>query len=238
MKNNSRVPRKHRPQGLDILFEDRDIIVIEKAAGLLTWSPHRDQRQTADRILTDYLRKGKARCRMRTYTVHRLDRDTSGLLVFAKSEKVQQQLKNNWRDTEKHYFAVVHGTLEQKEGTLSCYLAEDKDQLVYVTINKDEGKLAESRYSVLKETAGYSALDVMLLTGRKNQIRVQFADAGHPIVGDQKYGKKSDRFQRMALHAMHLEFDHPFRGRRMIFDSPVPEPLLSLVGGVAPAAGQ
>lgn len=238
MKNNSRVPRKRRPQGVEILFEDRDIIVIDKAAGLLTWSPHRDQRQTVERILTDYLRKGNARSRLRAYTVHRLDRDTSGLLVFAKSEKVQQQLKNNWRDTEKHYFAVVHGTPVQKEGMLSCYLAEDKDQLVYVTKNKDEGKLAESRYSVLKETTGYSALDVMLLTGRKNQIRVQFADAGHPIVGDPKYGKKDDRFQRMALHAMHLEFEHPFSGRRMIFDSPVPEPLLRLVGGVALASGQ
>jgi RluA family pseudouridine synthase len=232
MTINSRVPYRHRPKGLEILFEDRDILVIDKAVGLLSSSPHRDQRKTAERVLTDYLNKGNSRSHLRAYTVHRLDRDTSGLLVFAKTEKVQQQLKNNWPNTDKHYFTVVHGKLEHKEGTFSCYLAENSDQFVYVTKNKNEGKIAESRYKVIKEVAAYSAVDVSLLTGRKNQIRVQFMEAGHPVVGDKKYGKKGDRSARMALHAMHLEFDHPFNSRRMIFDSPIPEPLLRLVGGI------
>lgn len=234
MTINSRIPHRYRPNGLEILFEDRDILVISKAVGLLTWSPHQDQRKTVERILTGYLRKGNSSSRLCAYTVHRLDRDTSGLLVFAKSEKVQQQLKNNWSTTDKHYFTVVHGKLDPKEGTFACYLAEDRDQFVYVTKNKDEGKWAESCYKVLKEAGGYSAVDVSLLTGRKNQIRVQFMDAGHPVVGDKKYGKKGDRVGRMALHAMHLEFDHPFSGRRMIFDSLVPDSLLQLVGGLEP----
>ena len=232
MTIHSRIPHRHRPKGLEIVFEDRDILVIVKEVGLLSSSPHRDQRKTAERLLTDYLRKGSSASRLCAYTVHRLDRDTSGLLVFAKSEKVQQQLKNHWKNTNKHYYTVVHGKLAQKKGLFSCNLAEDKDQFVYVTKNKSEGRLAESTYQVLKEVDGYSAIEVSLLTGRKNQIRVQFMDAGHPVVGDKKYGRKSDRTGRMALHAMHLEFDHPYSGRRMIFDSPVPELLLKLVGGM------
>jgi tRNA pseudouridine32 synthase/23S rRNA pseudouridine746 synthase/23S rRNA pseudouridine1911/1915/1917 synthase len=229
MKKNSRSSSRHRRLGLNIIFEDRDIVVIEKEPGLLTWSPHRDQPKTAERILTSYLRKGNARSSARAYTVHRLDRDTSGLLVFAKSERVQQRLKNNWNDTEKHYFVVAHGSFEQPKGAMICYLAEDKDQYVYVTKKNGEGKRAESRYTVTNNVGGYSAVDVMLVTGRKNQIRVQLADAGHPIVGDKKYGKKGDRVSRMALHAMSLAFDHPFSGRRMIFESPVPESLSRLV---------
>ena len=238
MKKQSRAPRRHLSPKLDILFEDRDLIVINKAVGLLTWSPHRDQMQTAERILTSYLRKGNARSRLRAFTVHRLDRETSGLLVFAKSERVQRQLKNAWRDAEKRYYAVVHGNLKQKTGTLSCYLAENEDQFVYVTKDTKNGKRAESRYSVLTETPNCSAVEVELFTGRKNQIRVQFADAGHPVVGDRKYGRKGDRFKRMALHAMHLEFDHPFSGRRMIFDQPVPEDLLRLTRAMRPPEGR
>lgn len=235
MKNNPRVPRRHRPQGLEILFEDRDILVVDKESGLLTNSSHRDQENTAERILTDYVRKGSARSRLRVHTVHRLDRETSGLLVFAKSETVQQQLKTNWPETDKRYFAVVNGHLPQKQGTISGYLAENPDQYVYVTKNPAAGKWAETAYAVIKETPAYSALAVTLLTGRKNQIRVHFAHAGHPVVGDKKYGAKGDRSPRMALHAMHLAFDHPYSGKRMVFDSPVPAPLLRLVGGLEQA---
>lgn len=231
MEKPHRVPHRHRPKGLEIVFEDRDIVVIEKESGLLTWSPHKDQPQTAERILTEYLRRGNARSRLRAYTVHRLDRETSGLLVFAKSESVQQQLKEHWRDTEKRYFAVVHGVPRKKQGTVSGYLAENENQFVYVTKNEKDGKWAETRYAVLKETKSHAALEVGLATGRKNQIRVHLASIGHPVVGDRKYGAKVDRAARMALHAMHLEFDHPYSDRRMVFDSPVPPALLKLVGG-------
>jgi tRNA pseudouridine32 synthase/23S rRNA pseudouridine746 synthase/23S rRNA pseudouridine1911/1915/1917 synthase len=234
MKNDHRVPRRHRPQGLEILYEDRDILVINKEPGLLTNSPHRDQENTAERILTDYVRKGSSKSRLRVYTVHRLDRDTSGLLVFAKSESVKKQLQDNWPATEKRYFTVVHGQFQQKNGKISSYLAENQAQFVYVTRNAEAGKWAETVYEVVKETSVYSALAITLLTGRKNQIRVHFADAGHPVVGDKKYGIKGDRASRMALHAMYLAFDHPHSGKRVEFNSPVPAPILGLVGGLGP----
>ncbi|MCF7817761.1 MAG: RluA family pseudouridine synthase [Kiritimatiellales bacterium] len=232
MKNTPRVPRRHRPKKLEILYEDRDIVVIDKEAGLLTNSPHRDEENTAERFLTDYVRKGNSKSRLRVYTVHRLDRDTSGLLVFAKSESVKQKLQDNWPATEKRYFAVVHGHLEQKHGKISGYLAENQAQFVYVTRSIEAGKWSETAFEVLKETAAYSALSITLLTGRKNQIRVHFADAGHPVVGDKKYGVKGDRASRMALHAMHLAFDHPYSGKRVEFVAPVPAPILRLVGGL------
>lgn len=228
MTNHSRPPRRSPSPKLEILFEDRDIIVINKSTGLLTWSPHRDQMQTAERILTHYLRKGSSRSRLRALTVHRLDRETSGLLVFAKSEQVQQQIKGNWCNTDKRYFAVVHGQLKHPAATLTDYLIEDQDQFVHVTKNEQVGKRAESQYKVLSVTPKYSSIEVRLLTGRKNQIRVQFSHAGHPIVGDRKYGRTGDRFARMALHATHLEFNHPFSGRRMVFDASIPDCLLQL----------
>lgn len=230
MENKHPIPRRHRPYGLDILYEDHDILVIEKIAGLLTNSPHRDQSRTAERILTNYVRKGNQRSRLQVFTVHRLDRDTSGLLLFAKSETVQQQLKNDWPSTEKRYFAVIHGHLKEKQGTLSGWLTENSDQFVHTTTDPTIGEWAETDYTILKETPRYSALSATLRTGRKNQIRVQFSEAGHPVVGDPKYGLKGDGVKRMALHAAHLEFNHPTTGRRMPFDSPVPEFLRQLLG--------
>lgn len=232
MKNTKRTSSRHKPQGLKILHEDRDILVIVKEPGLLSWSPHQDQSLTAERILTDYLRKGNSRSKLRAYTVHRLDRDTSGLLLFAKSEKVKDQLKDNWPQTDKLYFAVVHGHLPQPMGEIKGYLTENTAQIVHFTHDKLKGKWSESHYRVLKQSPKFSAVEVRLITGRKNQIRVHFADAGHPIVGDTKYGDKKQRTERMALHAMHLEFDHPFSGKRMVFDSPPPASLLQLIDGL------
>jgi RluA family pseudouridine synthase len=211
-----------RPKGLEIVYEDRDLIVVNKDAGLLTMSFHRDQFETAERLLTEYLRKGAARSRLRAFVVHRLDRETSGLLVFAKTEEAQQTLKKNWESVEKEYRAVVHGTLKEKSGTVSGYLAEDKDQFVY-SCGQTEGRWAQTQYDVLRENKLFSELTVNLLTGRKNQIRVHFADLGHPVVGDAKYGPKGKKFERMALHSRRLAFNHPHSGKRMIFEAPVPQ---------------
>lgn len=221
--------RHRRMPGLEVIYEDRDLLVICKQPGLLTMSYHRDQDETAERMLTSYLRKGQSRSRLRAYTVHRLDRETSGLLVFAKTEAVQQKLKNNWPETEKCYTAVVHGHLAEKEGTISGYLAENEDQFVHFTQNAEKGKWSETRYRVVKENERFSELDISLVTGRKNQIRVHFAEAGHPVVGDVKYGKKGDRAPRMALHARYLSFPHPFSGKRMEFEAPVPEEIQRLM---------
>jgi tRNA pseudouridine32 synthase/23S rRNA pseudouridine746 synthase/23S rRNA pseudouridine1911/1915/1917 synthase len=217
-----KTPRKHRPRGLEIIYEDRDLLVINKEVGLLTMSFHRDESQTAERILTDYLRKGAARSRLRAFVVHRLDRETSGLLIFAKTEAVQQHLKDHWKEVDKEYRAVVHGTLKDKSGTVSGYLAEDDDQFVYST-DQTHGKWSETQYEVIRENKLFSELKINLLTGRKNQIRVHFADLGHPVVGDVKYGPKGKKFERMALHSRSIAFNHPHSGKRMVFEAPVPE---------------
>jgi RluA family pseudouridine synthase len=217
-----KMPRKHRPRGLEIVYEDRDLLVINKEPGLLTMSFHRDEMQTAECILTAYLRKGAARSRLRAYVVHRLDRETSGLLIFAKTEAVQQHLKDHWKEVEKEYLAVVHGSLAEKSGTLSSYLAENDDQFVYST-DQTKGKWSETQYRVMRENKNFSELKINLLTGRKNQIRVHFSELGHPVVGDTKYGPKGRKFERMALHSRSIAFNHPHNGKRMVFEAPGPE---------------
>jgi RluA family pseudouridine synthase len=223
-------PNHHAPKGLQILHEDLDLLVVCKEPGLLTTSYDGDRNATAERLLTSYLRKGSNRSWLRAYTVHRLDRETSGLLIFAKSAAVQQQLKGNWEAVEKHYTAVVHGCLAEKSGTFAGYLTENADQFVYSTPDAAMGKWSETLYRVIKETPRFSLLDITLLTGRKNQIRVHLAEAGHPVAGDAKYGKKGDRIARMALHARTLSFPHPHDGRPMQFEAPVPATILGLVG--------
>lgn len=233
MSSRRNTSNRHRLNGVRILHEDPDILVICKDPGLLTNSYEGDRNPTAERILTGYLRKGSNRAWIRAYTVHRLDRETSGLLIFAKSAAVQQQLKDNWKAVEKHYTAVVHGTLDKKSGRFAGYLAEDGDQFVASVADAARGKWAETLYRVVKETPRFSLLDVTLLTGRKNQIRVHLAEAGHPIAGDPKYGKKGDRITPMALHARTLAFPHPHDGRRMEFEAPVPAAMLRLMDSSA-----
>ncbi len=229
MNNKRKTPSRGRRGRFQILHEDQDLLVICKDPGLLTNSYKGDRKPTAERMLTGYLRKGSSRSWIRAYTVHRLDRETSGLLIFAKSEAVQQKLKENWKAVEKHYTAVVHGSIDEKNGKFASYLAENDDQFVYSTGDAAKGKWSETLYRVVKETPRFSLLDITLLTGRKNQIRVHLAEAGHPVAGDAKYGKKRDRVTRMALHARTLSFPHPHNGRRMVFEAPVPVAILGLV---------
>ncbi len=230
------IPARHRPRGLEILHEDRDILVINKEPGLLTVSYRRDEMRTAERILTNFLRKGNSRSSLQAYVVHRLDRETSGLLVFAKSPQAQSRLKDNWKQAEKSYLAIVHGHLLAKSGTFSSRLAEDDDQFVYSVNDPGAGRLAETKYDVIRETRSTSVVRVTLLTGRKNQIRVHFAEAGHPVVGDPKYGRPDSARIRMALHAKFLAFPHPHRGERIAFDTGIPEYFQRLAGGLDEAA--
>jgi len=228
---------KHQPRGLAILHEDRDIIVVEKPCGLLTIGTDRDKTRTAHTILNEYVRKGDPRSRNRVYIVHRLDRETSGILVFAKSEAAKIFLQENWQDTEKRYLAIVHGSLAEKTGTISSYLAENSAFTVYSTPDPAAGKLSHTEYTVLKEAKGLSLLEIRLLTGRKHQIRVHLSERGHPIVGDKKYGKASDGHPTLALHARSLSFTHPVSGRRLTFATGIPDFFTRLVGNLdAPAA--
>jgi len=215
--------RSHLPRGLGILYEDEDLLVVDKPAGRLTVGTAMQRERQAHAVLTDYVRKGCAKSRKRIFIVHRLDQWTSGVLIFAKSEAVKERLQEKWKDTEKMYLAVVHGRLSPAEGVIRSYLAENRAYKVYSTKNAGEGKLSQTAYRVLEESGQYSLVEVRLLTGRKNQIRVHRADHGNPVVGDRKYGYPDDGQKRLALHARSISFTHPVSGERMTFEAAAPE---------------
>ncbi|MGD0785557.1 MAG: RluA family pseudouridine synthase [Sedimentisphaerales bacterium] len=222
MPKKKRSTNRHLPKDLQILYEDDYLLVIDKPAGLLTVQTETNKTRTAQYILTDYVRKGNYKSRNKIFTVHRLDQWTSGVLIFAKSEEIKMQLQAQWKDTEKKYIAIVHGRMPQKEGIISSYLAENKAFVVYSTTDPAKGKLAQTAYKVLKETPGFSMLEINLLTGRKNQIRVHLTDKGCPIVGDRKYGKSGDDYKRLALHSKSISFKHPVTGKQMTFETRLP----------------
>jgi tRNA pseudouridine32 synthase/23S rRNA pseudouridine746 synthase/23S rRNA pseudouridine1911/1915/1917 synthase len=233
MHDKPKVRSRHAPKGVEILHDDRDIIVVDKAPGLLTIGTDREKSRTAYFALTDYVRKGNSKSRKHVFIVHRLDREVSGVLVFAKSPEAKEYLQTHWDEAEKIYFAVVHGHIAHKAGTLTSYLTENTSHVVHATTNRRVGKLSTTQYTVLKETKEFSLLQVRLLTGRKHQIRVHLADAGIPIVGDKKYGKGNDRqYRRIALHALSLTFPHPFSRERVTFTTEVPSYFKKLVGEV------
>ncbi len=232
-----RPPTKHQPKGLTILYEDKDIIVVEKPSGLLTIGTDRDKSRTVHTILNEYVRKGDPRSRNRIYIVHRLDRETSGILILAKSEAAKMYLQEHWQDNDKRYLAVVHGKLAEKSGTITSYLAENSAFTVYSTDAPALGKLSHTEYGVLKETGRFSLLEIRLLTGRKHQIRVHLSEKGNPVVGDRKYGKGNEVHGTLALHARSLSFTHPVSGKRLTFETGIPDYFTRLVGSIEkPAA--
>jgi len=214
--------KRHLPQDLEIIYEDDDILVVDKPAGLLTIATDNNKTRTAYYMLTDYILKGQTKSRNRIFIVHRIDQFTSGLLVFAKTEEAKFRLQSHWPDTQKKYIAMVYGRLNKKQNVITSYLAESKAYVVYSTKDTKKGRLAQTAYKVLKETDRFSLLEINLLTGRKNQIRVHLADIKHPVVGDRKYGKPKDPFRRLALHAKSLSFNHPSTGRLMTFETTLP----------------
>jgi RluA family pseudouridine synthase len=230
MRKGSMSSAKFLPGGLVIVHEDRDVLVVDKPAGLLTIATDRDKSRTAYFILTDYVRKGSARSQKRLFIVHRLDRETSGILVFAKNEEAKIRLQGQWGETEKAYLAVVHGKLEKTSDTIATYLAENNAHVVYSTPDARKGKLSRTVYRVLGERKGFSLLEVTLLTGRKHQIRVHLAGIGHPIVGDRKYGKGCGSDTRLALHARSISFKHPVSGERLTFEAEAPAYFHKMVG--------
>lgn len=221
-KNFKRPPKKHTPKGLEILYEDRDIVVVEKIAGLLTVGTEKIKENTAHYLINDYVRKGNSKSKNRAYIVHRLDKETSGILVFAKSEAVKDFLQKNWPDTQKQYLTVVSGQMKEKEGLVSSYLLENNVHRMYSVAKSKEGKLSKTGYRVLKEGSDFSLLEVDLLTGRKHQIRVHMADKGCPVAGDKKYGIKGQGVKRLCLHAAKLTIVHPHTKESMTFESEIP----------------
>jgi len=232
MPATKRPPAKYQPKGLTILHEDRDIIVVEKPCGLLTMGTDRDKSRTVHAILNEYVRKGDPRSRNRVYIVHRLDRETSGILILARSEPAKTFLQEHWQETDKRYLTVVFGSLTPKTGTISSYLAENSAFRVYSTPDQAQGKLSHTEYTVLKENKGLSLLEIRLLTGRKHQIRVHLSERGHPVVGDGKYGKGNDKHGTLALHARSISFTHPGSGKRLTFSTGIPVFFTRLVGKI------
>ena len=210
----------------EILYEDRDLVVIDKPEGLLTTHTRvvgraaRESQFTAENILTDYLRKGQAKSRLRAWLVHRLDRGTSGVLVFAKSEAVAERLRENWNEiADKTYIARVEGHMGADSGVFESYLRDDSRTFKVTSVkNPADGKFARTLWRRISEDANSTLVEVKIETGRKNQIRVHFSEAGHPVVGDVKYGARPAR--RLMLHSMRLVLNIPPKPLR--FSAPAP----------------
>lgn len=219
-----RLPSSASQRGMQIVFEDEAILVVDKPAGLLTIATDSEREQTAYARATQHVRSNSRTPGGRVFIVHRLDRDTSGLLVFAKTESAKQALQDQWDDVEKRYFAVVQGRLDQPSGTIESHLVETKSFEVFSGRQTQHSKHAITHYTVLESGDGISLLEIRTDTGRKHQIRVHLADIGHPIVGDSRYGKKATA-KRLGLHASFLKFAHPTTGRSIEFASPLPGPM-------------
>ena len=206
---------------LKIVFEDEHLLVVNKKSGLLSIATDKQLIRTAYNIVSDYMKAEDPLARV--FVVHRLDRETSGLMIFAKSKKVQTDLQFNWNENvlERKYYAVCEGVLEKKEGVIESYLTESKSLKVYAT-NKEEGKLARTAFKVLKSSRINTLLELQLETGRKNQIRAHLEYVGYPIIGDEKYGAKTNPLGRVALHAGTIVFTHPVTGEEMNFSTPIP----------------
>lgn len=212
-----------------LVYEDDDIIVVHKGSGILSVGTDNRSDGTAYSIVRNYLKNKDPHLKL--FVIHRLDRDTSGLMMFAKNIEAKEAMQHNWNNMvlSRTYVAVVEGKVEEESGTVRSYLAETSQYEVYSTQNPEEGQLAITRYKRLDCRHGYSLMELSLDTGRKNQIRVHMKDLGHPIVGDRKYGAKSSPLRRMALHARTLRFVHPVTRKDMLFETPIPSRFLSLL---------
>ncbi|MGR3973207.1 MAG: RluA family pseudouridine synthase [Candidatus Rhabdochlamydia sp.] len=205
-------------EGVRVVYEDRYLAVIDKPEGLLSVATAKEEERTALSILKKRLGKP-------VHAVHRLDRDTSGLMMFAYTPEVKDLMKKQFElhEVNRHYAALIEGHLLEKQGTWKSYLQEDANYKVY---SSSHGQLAITHYEVVGEKPTFSCLRLSLETGRKNQIRVHTSDAGHPIIGDEKYGAKNNAFHRLCLHAFKLEFTHPVSGKKLSFQVPLPTPFL------------
>ena len=214
---------RHERKDLPIIYEDEDIIAINKPSGLLSIASDKEKGRTAYRLISDYVAQFDKKNRI--YVVHRLDEDTSGVLIFAKSNAVKEALQNHWQEIveTRAYYAIVEGKMEKSEDVLKDYLTENNLHLVYVTKDKQKGKLSITAYKTIAYKEPYSLLDVRLSSGRKNQIRVQLGHRGHYVVGDDKYGEPSDPIKRLGLHAYRLVLTNPLSGKRYELETPMPD---------------
>jgi len=208
---------------LPIIYEDDHIIVINKPSGLLSIASDNEKRSTAYRILSDYVQQKDKHNRV--FVVHRLDEDTSGVLMIAKDKVTQEKYQDNWNDlvSKRGYYAIVDGILDKKQGTITSYLKKNAQNMMYSSKKSGDGQYSVTHYKVIKEKDNYSLLDVNIDSGRKNQIRVHLGDIGHHVIGDDKYGNPSNPIGRLGLHAYELDIRDPYTGKIMKFKAPMPK---------------
>jgi len=204
MQSKIKIRNKYVPKGLKILYDDRDIVVIDKSPGLLSVETNSEKEKTAHNLLSNYVKKGNQKSRINLFVVHRLDQKTSGVMIFAKSWEVRENFERQWKNVEKKYIAMVQGHFKEKNAVFESYLSDGDDYKVRSVSNPKNGKFARTKYKVVKEIGDYSLLEIDLLTGKKNQIRVHLSENGHPIIGDVKYGSKIKG--RCTIHKIQTSF--------------------------------
>ncbi len=219
----------NKREKLDIIYEDRDIIVVNKPSKLLTISTDNEKEKTLFHKVISYEKKKNKNNKI--FIVHRLDRDTSGIVLFAKSEQLKKKFQDNWDELVKvrEYVAIVEGKPPKKSGTVRSWLKETKTLLVYSATRMGDGKEAITHYRQIMNNSKFTMLDILIDTGRKNQIRVHMSDIGCPIVGDKKYGSKTDPIRRMGLHANKLTIVHPITKKEMTFECDIPNSFIKIV---------
>jgi 23S rRNA pseudouridine1911/1915/1917 synthase len=210
-------------QDIDIIYEDNNIIVINKPSSLLSIANEKEKEKTAYILVSDYLKSKNKNAKV--FVVHRLDRDTSGVLLFAKDEKTKDIFQEKWNDLVelREYYAVVEGSMPIESKTITSYLVENKNKFVYSTKDKKAGKLAITNYQVIKSNISFSLVKFEIDSGRKNQIRVHMSEMGFPILGDKKYGSKKNPLRRTALHASKLTINNPVTERLITFETEIPK---------------
>lgn len=214
--------KEFRSNQLKIVYEDAYLLVIDKREGVLTIGTDKQKERTAHSILNEYVQRSGRQNRV--YVVHRLDKDTSGLLVFAKDEKTKFTLQDHWEEIvkERRYVAVLSGEMEKDKGTVTSWLKDNKMFISYSSVSNNGGDKAITHYKTIKRANGYSLVELELETGRKNQIRVHMQDLKHPVLGDVKYGDGNNPIGRLALHAFKLSFYHPVTNELMEFETVYP----------------
>lgn len=208
---------------LDIIYEDKKLLIVNKPSKYLTIATDKQQWNNLYQEVSDYVKKQHPKNKI--FIVNRLDRDTSGIVVFAKEEKLKKELQENWNElaNPREYLAIVEGKVSKDKGTIKTYLKEDKNLLITSTDNAKNGKLAITNYQVIAKTSTYTLLKITILTGRKHQIRVQLKEIGHPIIGDKRYGAKKNPLSRLGLHATYLELQIPHTKTKLKFNAKIPK---------------
>ena len=210
------------------MYEDKDIVAISKPSGLLSISNSKENNVTAFKMVREYVRKNNPHTYL--FAIHRLDQDTSGVLIFGKNEKIKNMLQDNWNNIVKKrgYYAIIEGDFPRENGTFKSYLKENKLGFIYSTNNKS-GKYSVTNYKKIKCNKKYSMMDIDIDTGRRNQIRVHFSEYGYPIVGDKKYGSKNNAIGRLALHAYELSFIDPRNNKTITIKDNIPKDFINLM---------